>query len=135
MLDMDKDKICFVVVKAREFDAQVPMADDEADTVAPDDEEFQDEPMFNTDNSNVQELKAWIDGLNWDEQCQMVALTWLGRGDFGKEDWDEAVKTAADRHTEYTAEYLLGIPLLAGYLEEGLAQFELSCEDFDMGHP
>jgi hypothetical protein len=135
MLDMDKDKVCFVVVKAREFDAQVPMTEEETDTVAPDDDDFHDEPMFNTDNSNVQELKAWIDGLNWDEQCQMVALVWLGRGDFGKEDWDEALKTAGDRHTEHTAEYLLGMPLLADYLEEGLAQFDLSCEDFDMGHP
>jgi len=134
MLDMDKDKVCFVVVKAREFDAQVPMVEEETDTVAPDDD-FPDEPMFNTDNSNGQELKAWIDGLNWDEQCQMVALTWLGRGDFAKEDWDEAVKTAGDRHTEHTAEYLLGMPLLADSLEEGLAQFDLSCEDFDMGHP
>ena len=134
MLDMDKDKVCFVVVKAREFDAQVPPADEDSVTTVPDDD-FSEEPLFNPDDSNVQELKAWIDGLNWDEQCQVVALTWLGRGDFGKEDWNEAVKTAGERHSEHTAEYLLGIPLLADYLEEGLAQFELSCEDFEMGHP
>ena len=133
MLDMDLDKVCFIVVKAREFDAQVPAEDEENNTAGPG-EEFSDEPLFNTDNSNLQELKAWIEGLNWDEQCQVVALTWLGRGDFGKEDWAEALETAGDRHTEHTAEYLLGMPLLADYLEEGLAQFELSCEDFDMGH-
>ena len=91
-------------------------------------EENEHDPVY-------QEISGVIDDLSVEEQCELIALVWLGRGDFGKEDWDEALKTAGDRHTEHTAEYLLGMPLLADYLEEGLAQFDLSCEDFDMGHP
>ena len=46
---------------------------------------------------------------------------------------DEAVEAAADRQNERTVDYLLGIPTLADYLEEGLDAFELSCADFDEG--
>ncbi len=67
--------------------------------------------------------------LNWDQQCEIVALTWIGRGDYTKDDWDEALRTANQQHNERTAEYLLGMPLLPDYLEEGLAQFDLDCED------
>ena len=41
---------------------------------------------------------------------------------------DEALRIATEEHNNRTAEYLLGIPLLPDYLEEGLAAFELSCD-------
>ena len=86
------------------------------------------------DDPTREELKAWIESMNLDEQCRLVALSWLGRGDYAKEDWAEAVVTAQQRHSEHTGDYLLGMPLLADYLEEGLAQFDLSCEDFKDGY-
>jgi hypothetical protein len=46
------------------------------------------------------------------------ALTWLGRGDGGLEDWRELRAEAARAHNRRTATYLLGIPLLADYLGE-----------------
>ena len=54
----------------------------------------------------------------------MVALMWVGRGDFAAEEWDSARAEAADRWTPRTAEYLLGTPLVADYLSEGLGVFE-----------
>jgi hypothetical protein len=47
-----------------------------------------------------------------------AALTWLGRGDGGVEDWSELRAEAARAHNRHTAGYLLGIPLLADYLGE-----------------
>jgi Protein of unknown function (DUF3775) len=41
---------------------------------------------------------------------------------------------AARAHNKRTASYLLGMPLLADHLEEALAQFGRSCDDFEMGH-
>jgi hypothetical protein len=38
---------------------------------------------------------------------------------------------AARAHNGRTARYLLGMPLLPDYLEEALAQFNLSCADFE----
>jgi hypothetical protein len=52
---------------------------------------------------------------------------WVGRGDFSVEEWPAALEEAADSWNEYTAEYLIAHPLLADYLEEGLAAFGYSC--------
>jgi hypothetical protein len=52
-----------------------------------------------------------------------VALAWIGRGDYTGRDWREAVTTARGRRTTRTSRYLLGMPLLSDYLDEGLAAF------------
>ncbi|MEQ9350842.1 MAG: DUF3775 domain-containing protein, partial [Alphaproteobacteria bacterium] len=51
------------------------------------------------------------------------------RGDFERSEWAEALTLARDRHNDHTATYLLGMPLLADYLEEGLAAFGRACSD------
>ena len=40
---------------------------------------------------------------------------------------------AARVHNRRSADYLLGMPLLADHLEEALSQFGHSCEDYEMG--
>jgi hypothetical protein len=55
---------------------------------------------------------------------RLVALAWLGRGTYGLEEWKDAVATARSEHSRRTAEYLLGLPLLGDYLEDGLALFD-----------
>ena len=82
-------------------------------------------------DATFDEIKSFIESLNWDEQCQIVALTWVGRGDFAVVEWEDAVSTANDEHNDRTAEYLLGMPLLPDYLTEGLAAFEITCDEVD----
>jgi hypothetical protein len=41
------------------------------------------------------------------------------------------VQTARDEHNNRTAEYLLGLPLLGDYLEDGLAMFGEFIADTD----
>lgn len=133
MIEMDLNKICYIVVKAREFDAKEGVVEPDYGSNAADDqfrqvlEAYADDPTF-------EELRVAIDDLNIDEQCQLVALAWLGRGDYSADEWNDAVSMAQDAHNKHTAAYLIGTPLLADYLEEGLAAFELSCLDFEMGH-
>jgi hypothetical protein len=72
--------------------------------------------------------------MNEDEQIDLVTLTWLGRRDGTVGDWDELRGQAAQAHNKRTAAYLLGIPLVADYLEEALSQFGLSCSEVEMQH-
>jgi hypothetical protein len=58
---------------------------------------------------------------------------WIGRGDYGADDWTEALAQVRDVRERHTIDYLLGTPLLADYLEEALAAFGRSCEDFEIG--
>jgi hypothetical protein len=67
-----------------------------------------------------QELRELISDLNEDEAAELIALAWLGRGDFDAREWPEAVAEARQRGRRKTAEYLLGMPMLGAWLEEGL---------------
>jgi len=134
MLEIDVGKIAFIITKSREFEAQSPAP--APDGIAEEGfdgnlgkAEFRESAEIDADDATYDELKSWIRAINHDDQCQIVALAWVGRGDFGKDEWDEALKIARDEHNNRTAEYLLGMPLLSDYLEDGLSQFELSYAD------
>ena len=133
MLEIDSDKVCYVIAKGREFEVNEDDAGVEYGA-NPADGELDEGRGAPSGDPTYDELKTFINSLNWDEQCQMVALAWTGRGDFTKDEWNDALAEAERAHNEQTAEYLLGMPLLPDFLEEGLSLFDLSCEDFDMGH-
>ena len=132
-LSISPEKVCHVVVKAREFDVQDVETDPDSGSNATDNsmlsvlESHGDDPTY-------QELVAFIDGLTEDEQVDLVALTWLGRGDGVLEGWPELHREARRSHNKRTAAYLLTKPMLADHLEEGLSAFGCSCEDFEKGH-
>jgi hypothetical protein len=72
-------------------------------------------------NSNNQELQHLIDDLNVDEAAELVALVWVGRGDFDPGEWKKAVEMARASATNKTSAYLMGMPMLGDLLQEGLA--------------
>ena len=76
-------------------------------------------------------MKSTIEDLEPDQQVQLVALMWLGRGTFSTEEWEDALQEAGDSWNENTANYLIGTPLLANYLEEGLVQLGYSSTDYE----
>lgn len=67
------------------------------------------------------QIRGVIEGLNFDEQADLVALVWIGRGDFEPEEWPAALRRAHERHLHSTATYLMGMPNVGDLLEEGLA--------------
>jgi Protein of unknown function (DUF3775) len=127
-LAISPEKVCYIIVKAREFDAKDVVTDPDDGSNPADDamvsvlEDHRDDPV-------VQEIAAAIFSMTEDERVDLVTLTWLGRGDGSLEDWDELRAEAQRAHNNRTASYLLGIPLLPDYLEEGLAQFGHSCDE------
>ena len=73
-------------------------------------------------DSTFLEVETGIHDLEPDQQVTLVALMWLGRGDFGPTQWPEACALAQERWNGRTADYLTATPLLADYLEEALNQ-------------
>jgi hypothetical protein len=131
MLTIPLEKLAYIIEKAREFDAEVPRDAEEGSNAADDDER---EILLDTpDNPTTQELRDAIDGLNIDEREELLALVWLGRGDYNAENWSEALQQARQTRTATETAYLLGTPLLADYLEEGVSALGLSLEDFRRG--
>ncbi|ABS77190.2 DUF3775 domain-containing protein [Coxiella burnetii] len=81
-------------------------------------EDFQQILADHQNDLTYRELKEAINNLEPDQQMQLVALMYLGRGDFS--DWEESFAEAEAGWTNRTAEYLLSKPQLADYLEAGL---------------
>lgn len=127
--EINPDKVCFVIEKARELEAEDEGI--EADNSNPTDDDFRSILTDRAYKPIRRELVAFINAMDDDEKAELVALTWTGRGDYSAREWRVAVAEARSRREVETSIYLLGIPLLSDYLEEGLAVFDMSCEDFE----
>ena len=129
-LEVEPGTVAFLITKARAFDAKVAPA--ERDTISqPGEDEDHDALVDFGDDPVAAEISEAIKDLNEDEQAELVALTWVGRGDFAAEEWAEAKEAAVERKTGPTADYLLGQPLLGDLLEEGFVALGYSCEDYE----
>ena len=131
-LSISSEKVCFLIVKAREFDVQDVETDPDSGSNASDDRMvsiLED----HADNPTLQEITSFIDDLSEDEEIDLVALMRLGRDEESLEAWPELRAEAARQHNKRTAEYLLGEPMLGDYLEEGLSLFGKTCTEFEIG--
>ena len=122
---LDRRTLAFIALKAKAFDALVA-ADDPTDASDATDDGFVDTLEDEADNPAQRELAAAIGGLDVDAKAALVALTWIGRGDYEAEDWDEALTAARERAQGSTARYLMGVPLLGDYIEEGADKLGIS---------
>lgn len=130
-LAIDPDKVAGIIEKARMFDVKEEVTDPDSGSNASDDD-MRDVLEDLADDPTHQELLEMIRSLNEDEQIDLVALAWLGRGTYDLSEWNEAVAEARAAHNTHTAEYLAGLPLLGDYLEDGLAAFVEESESIDV---
>jgi len=131
-LSISSEKVCFLVVKAREFDVQDDNSDPDSGS-NPSDDGMVDVLEDHADNPVVQEIRSFVDDLAHEEKADLVALMRLGRGDGTFEEWEAIRDEGLHQHGHRVAAYLLGEPLVSDYLEEGLAQFGFSCAEFEIG--
>lgn len=66
------------------------------------------------------ELRAFIDRMGEDEQAELVAVMWIGRGSFEPEEFATALATAKAEATTPCADYMIGTPHMSDHLENGL---------------
>lgn len=145
MFDISLDSVCHIIAQSRalalgsDADGEEHEPDprghedllhgDAVDDDFGDDEglggEVKDAPETSDEHD---ELLDFIGALNDDEQVELVAISWIGRGTYTIDEWEDAVETARNEHSENTGEYLLGQPRIPDYLEEGLSQLGFSCE-------
>jgi hypothetical protein len=126
-LSISPEKLVFIISKARQSDIE----SDEPDLISDltDDDGVQGRGAGK--GTGRSELSGFIRGLNVDEQIDLVALMWLGRGDGDIDNWHQLRAQAAQAHNNRTASYLIGTPLLSDLLEEAMSAFGLSMEDFE----
>jgi len=131
-LTISPERVCFIIVKFKEFDVKDPVTEPDPASNPSDDmdvgvlEAHKDDPV-------EEELRSLINSLSEDEQIDLVALAWLGRDDYSASDWPTVRQEASRAHNRRTAQYLLGMPLVGDFLEEGLSMLGFSCEEFEIG--
>ncbi len=125
-LTVSLETICRLIVRARELEAQVPAIENDGE----EDPTDSDDPLaVLEDESNEaveEEVRGLLDELADDEAIEVMAIALVGRGTFDASEWDEALEAAEEEGD--IVEQLLDMPMLAGYLDAGLAAFELSCD-------
>lgn len=124
-LTLPAETLAFIIEKAREFDAQVDVDDPDSGSNPADDKELA--ILERTpDNPAEDELMAALGGLNDDQLTELLALLWVGRGDYDGGDWRDAVKQARAAKNKRIVRYLVGTPMLGDLLEEGLAELGIA---------
>jgi Protein of unknown function (DUF3775) len=127
-LSISPEKVFFVISKARQSDIEAIEPELMSDFADDDRVSGGRGAGRDTDRS---ELSTFIRGLNVDEQIDLVALMWLGRGDGDIANWRDLRGEATQAHNNRTAAYLIGTPMLGDYLEEAMSQFGMTAEDFE----
>lgn len=113
-LSISLETVCRIIIRAREYEAQVPAVDPDDGSNPTDDAEL--EVLEDENNSAVEEeLITTIDDLAEDEQQELIALARVGRGTYDATEWEEAMETAADEMRDASG-YLLGLPMLSSFI-------------------
>ena len=123
------ETLCRIILRAREYEAQVPTDYDGNEAPENVDDEGEETLSVLDDALNTgveEELTAAIDDLAEDQQAELLAFAWVGQGTYEAADWDEAIEEASS--VDNVAEELMEMPMLASVLEAGMAAFDISCD-------
>ena len=118
-LTLNPEFLRSLILKLRAVMAQEELVSPDSGSNPSDDEgpaTLQDSP----DNLTRVEIEAEVEDLEPDQQAELVALMWVGRGDMEAEEWEDALGLAAERRDGSTAAYLLKHPHVADHMIEGL---------------
>lgn len=128
-MEINPDKVREIIAGARIVDVKEAVTDPNSGS-NPSDDRVADILEDCPDDPSYSELMELIRGLNVDEQLDLVTLAWIGRGTYDVGEWNEARAEAARAHNQRTAEYLISLPMLGDYLEEGLTAVDGSEADY-----
>ncbi len=127
MLEVNPDDLCQLIQLARDFHARESL-------VTPDEPESPVDEMlpgvFSAQSGDpiLEEFRSIVADLDRAQQVQVVALMWLGRGDYDPEEWDTVVAEADEHWSDYAADYLLAHPLVADQLSDGMEALGYDCQ-------
>ena len=89
MLEINPEIICLLINKAHEFHAQDSVVlDDEPESQI--DDAIEEVNVDYASDPAFMDFKASVEDLEPDQQQAVVALLWLGRGDFTVDEWQSA---------------------------------------------
>lgn len=128
MLHIPLDTLCYIIAKAREFQSKEDVVIPQTPSSPSEDWALQILADHSGDYT-MAELVDAIGEMNQRQRAELIALMWVGRGDYEIEDWETAVDDAIGDHSVRAVEYLLCHPMVSDDLEEGVIAHGYSCQD------
>ena len=123
-LSLPLDYLAKLIVATRGVQAKEAEVDPDSGSNPVDDKMWdvlQDDP----EDLTREEIREELQGLSEQQQAELVALMWIGRGDAEPEDWEDTVRLARELKDGPTPRYLLRHPLVAEHWAEGAARLGL----------
>jgi hypothetical protein len=127
-LRINPDKVCAFLQAARETAAKIPATTGDH-TSTGDDSPLTFMEDYGDGDTARQQMVEFVAGLNIEEQVDLLAMIYLGRGDFDLAEWDGALREARDRIDAGDADFMIGDRALPEYLGEALDAFGKTCPD------
>lgn len=126
-LGISTEKVCSLIEILREYSGR------ELPTATRDATEGDDGPMElmedRPDDPSLEQAREFIAGLSVDERVALQALLWVGRGDYGIDEWASSLAEARRRDSTDDLDFALAEELTPSEFSEGLAAFGRSCLD------
>jgi hypothetical protein len=123
------ETLCRIILRAREYEAQVPTDYDGGEAPENVDDEGEETLSVLDDSINTsveEELTNALEDLADDQLQEVLAFAWVGQGTYDAADWTEATDAAAEENN--IIEELMDMPMLASVLESGMAAFDINCD-------
>ena len=130
-LRISSEKVCAFIEAAREVAGKVPSTAGDRTTTGDDSRLVTiEEPEGDGEDEDARrrQMVEFVAGLNVEEQIDLLALIWLGRGDYDISEWADAVVEAEGRIAARDPDYMIGDAALPEYLGGGLEAFGWSCD-------
>jgi len=129
-LRISSEKVCVFIEAAREVAGKVPSTAGDRTTTGDDSRLVTiEEPEGDGEDEDARrrQMVEFVAGLNVEEQADLLALIWLGRGDYDISEWNDALVEAEARIAARDPDYMIGDAALPEYLGGGLEAFGWTC--------
>lgn len=131
-MKLTEDRLDEVLAQVRAVKAQVPPVDPDAASDGPDDDMRE---VLSKRAGSDGALRDMLRGLGQRELEEMVALAWIGRGDYEPVQWEEALADVGRTVDLPLVDYLLAMPLLAEFVADAYGQVSALSEGGDAARP
>ncbi len=129
MLNINLDTVLWVVNLTREFHAKEEVVFPDSSMEGNDDDWAIQMLADHGSDLTLQELRSGVQGLDRELQAELLALKWLGRGDYAAEEWEDALQEAIDNWSPEIMDRLIATPLISEYLLEALDALGIEHEE------
>jgi hypothetical protein len=130
-LRISTEKVCALIEAAREVAGKAPPTTGDHTTTGDDSRLVtieEPEGIGEDEDARRLEIVEFIAGLNVEEQVDLLALIFVGRGDFEADEWLDAVAEAEDRIAARDPDFMIGDAALPEYLGDGLEALGHTCD-------